>query len=412
MSLIKNTLWNGLGFVIPVLLIVPAFGIIARILNVEQFGLFTLFFTIIGYAGLFDLGMSRAVIRFVAIYQNNLEKIKKVISTSTVVVGVFSSFSSLLIFLFSKSISDYFNVTPDVYQDVNKSLLILAFGIPPLIISTVWFSYLEGLQQFAKLNLVKGISGVLLAILPLGFIAIGKDLVSAVFGLVLARYITLILAYVYSLPSKNIKDIFKYDSSVFKELISFGGWITISNIISPIMIYFDRFIVSSFSGATNVAFYTSSSEAITRLLFVPTSVARVIFPKLSSKSTTKNKDVFFSYLIVATSCLLLVISGYFLSSFAFGLWLGPEYSVNASKIFNILLIGFFFNSLAHIPYAVIQAAGYSKITAYLHIFELLPFLAILYYLTDCYGMAGAAWAWNIRVCFDFLALIFIAKKYN
>ncbi|MBN0009079.1 oligosaccharide flippase family protein, partial [Pseudomonas aeruginosa] len=67
MSLARNTFWNFLGVLIPSLAALPAIGYLARVLGVENFGLLTLSFAIIGYASIFDLGLSRAVIREVAL---------------------------------------------------------------------------------------------------------------------------------------------------------------------------------------------------------------------------------------------------------------------------------------------------------------------------------------------------------
>ncbi|KTT41089.1 hypothetical protein RSA46_24070 [Pseudomonas oryzihabitans] len=36
---------------------------------------------------------------------------------------------------------------------------------------------------------------------------------------------------------------------VFKGLLKFGSWMTVSNIISPLMVYFDRFVLSGMVGA-------------------------------------------------------------------------------------------------------------------------------------------------------------------
>lgn len=72
-------------------------------------------------------------------------------------------------------------------------------------------------------------------------------------------------------------------------LIRYGGWITISNIISPVMSYFDRFIVSYLSGAHVVAFYSAPAEAVSRLSIIPAALSRAVFPKLSSAKNDNEK---------------------------------------------------------------------------------------------------------------------------
>ena len=89
------------------------------------------------------------------------------------------------------------------------------------------------------------------------------------------------------------------------------------------------------------------------------------------------------------------------------LWLGNEYALKSYIIFQILILGFVFNSIAQIPFASIQSNGRSKTTAILHLCELFPYLLLLYFLINGYGLIGAAWAWTIRMFVDLLILYII-----
>ncbi len=48
MSLLKHSIWNVAGYFIPTLIAIPAFGLIARKIGVELFGLYTLAMIFIG----------------------------------------------------------------------------------------------------------------------------------------------------------------------------------------------------------------------------------------------------------------------------------------------------------------------------------------------------------------------------
>lgn len=84
---------------------------------------------------------------------------------------------------------------------------------------------------------------------------------------------------------------FSFDINTLKRLISFGGWITVSNIISPIMAYFDRFIISHLMGASKIAFYTAPAEGVSRLINIPYALARALFPKLSYCNDKNNEEL-------------------------------------------------------------------------------------------------------------------------
>ena len=70
----------------------------------------------------------------------------------------------------------------------------------------------------------------------------------------------------------------------------------------------------------------------------------------------------------------------------------------------------FFNALAQIPFAQIQAYGKSRVTAVIHLIELIPYLIILFYLVKNYGLVGAAIAWSIRVISDYIILAWCAAR--
>ena len=223
-------------------------------------------------------------------------------------------------------------------------------------------------------------------------------------GLLVARFLSLLLIKLYC---RDFSSNFKFHHYVFKRLISFGGWVAVSNFISPIMSYFDRFILANKMGASMVGFYTAPSEAISRISMLPSAVARTIFPMLSSGEDDSGKIKITSYILV----LLFVIPvGCFCAYFSYdimSLWLGNEYALKSYIIFQILILGFVFNSIAQIPFASIQSNGKSKTTAILHLCELLPYLLLLYFLINKYGLIGAACAWTIRMFVDLLILYII-----
>ena len=161
---------------------------------------------------------------------------------------------------------------------------------------------------------------------------------------------------------------------------------------------------------SDVAFYTAPAEVIARISIIPGALARTIFPLFSG-------DLRQSYAVAADAYkgLLLAISVIALPIFIaaeplLGLWLGDSYRHGSAGVLRILIIGFFFNALAQIPFARIQAHGKAKLTATLHVVELVPYLLILTVLVYYYGIYGAATAWSVRVIADCFALEYFSRK--
>ncbi|EIU0561890.1 hypothetical protein L3003_004929, partial [Escherichia coli] len=66
---------------------------------------------------------------------------------------------------------------------------------------------------------------------------------------------------------------------------------------------------------------------------------------------------------------------------------------------------FLFNALAQIPFSSIQAEGKSQYTAAIHLCELVPYIYLLFFMINKYGIIGVAYAWLARTLVDFVLLM-------
>jgi len=410
MGLIKNSVWNLAGYVVPTAIAIPAMGYLARVLGVELFGVYTLAIAIVGYAGIFDIGLTRAIVREIAVYRGDIDERKKIISTATIFLFLFSVFGAILISLFTPNIISLLNITASNHTDVQNSIRVLVWTIPAFLLNQLWMSILEGDERFAILNIQRSFGSSIIAGLPALFVLVSPSLFSAILGLAVGRLLSLIIAFVI-VRNEIINAGFIFYRETFRRMIFFGGWITVSNIISPVMVYFDRFVISGSLGADKVGYYTAPSEIVSRLGLLPGALSRAVFPKLSAAKTYDElkKNIRFAYLIMGLGCLPLVLILIFLAKLIMQLWLGDEYALHSQAIFQILLVGFFFNSIAQIPFTVIQSLGKAKYTAFLHCIEVIPYLALLYLCVNAYGVIGAAYAWTIRVFVDCILLIIVTQ---
>lgn len=411
MSLIKNSIWNLSGYVIPTLITVPALGYLARALGPELFGIYTIAIAIVGYAGIFDVGLTRAIVREVALFREDIIERNRIISTSTSFILVFSSLGVIILYCLVPEIVNLLNISSQHRMEVEHALKILVFSIPIFLLNQLWMSILEGDEKFAVVNFQRSIGSSVIAGLPAIFVVLQNSLVNAIYGLILGRVISLVIAFII-VRKEIIEAKLMFHKETFKRLIFFGGWITVSNIISPMMVYFDRFVISNIFGAKMVGYYTAPSEAITRLGVLPGALARAVFPRLSNTidSGDFRKQLSFSYKLMALGCLPVVVLGVLLSDKILLLWMGKDYAEHSTSIFSVLLTGFFFNAMAQIPFATIQSVGKAKLTALLHCCEVIPYLLVLYYCVHTYGLIGAAYAWSLRVIADCLLLLIISNK--
>lgn len=411
MSIIKNSIWNLVGYVIPSLVAIPALGYMAHKLGPELFGIYTIAIAVVGYAGIFDMGLTRAITREIAIYRNNSTERKKIIASATVFLLALSTLGGCLVQIFSASIVHFLNITAADFVDINNSFKLLALTIPIFLLNQLWIAILEGDEKFKAVNIQKSFSSTFIAGMPALFVIFDGTLLSAIAGLLISRIISLLIAFLL-VRNEIVQSGMRLDLVTFKRLIFFGGWITVSNIISPAMVYFDRFIISNMLGARHVAYYSGPSEAIARLGILPAAVGRAIFPKLScaGHKDELKRNMTVSWLLMFAVCAPVVIIGIVFAENILHLWLGTSYAAHSKNILIILLVGFLFNALAQVPFTAIQSAGKAKITALLHCVEIIPYFVMLYFFVQHYGLIGVAFAWSIRVIVDWIILTIISQS--
>jgi O-antigen/teichoic acid export membrane protein len=186
-------------------------------------------------------------------------------------------------------------------------------------------------------------------------------------------------------------------------MLRFGAWLTVSTVVSPVMVFVDRFLIGALIGAAAVAIYTIPFNLVSQMLLIPGALGLALFPRLaaSSQSRELTRDA-----ISETAFLIAPISliGFLLIDPFLSLWIGPGVASQAAPIAYLLIPGFFANGLAQLPSASLHAAARTDLNAKIHLAEILPYLACLWLGLTAFGVAGAAIAWSLRVTADFVAL--------
>lgn len=419
MSLRRNTLWNLAGTGFPFLLGAITIPYLLKRIGIEAFGLLSLVWALIGYFSLFDFGLGRALTQQVSTAramgkQNQLPSLIKTGLSFTVLAGVFGGV--VLAMLSDQLAMQWLKVSEPLQASTVNALLIAAIGIPLTTVTTGLRGVLEAYEDFKIVNILRIALGAANFGLPaLSVMFLGDSLAWMVASLVAARFIALI-AHVWLVNKKLPAGwmFSRFDQKNLRHLLSFGAWMTLSNIISPLMVTADRFLISSMLGASIVAYYTVPFEVLIRVLVIPGALTSAFFPKIASlistdlilAKNTYNKSAFFIFCTLLPIVSILIFSSHLWLS----MWINSAFADRAWSIAAILAIGILFNGMAQIPHAVIEAAGKAKTTAFIHLAELIIYSPILYFSLKYFGIMGAAFAWTFRAFMDYLMLQAVAKK--
>jgi O-antigen/teichoic acid export membrane protein len=180
-------------------------------------------------------------------------------------------------------------------------------------------------------------------------------------------------------------------------------------------VYLDRFMLGALRGISAVGFYSAPFDAVMRLLTIPGSLTRAMFPTLSALQTNgdhRRLAILFRK-AVSTVLLLMLVPVSVIVLFApqlLLLWLGPDTAAAAATATRILAIGLLFNACALVPSAFLSALGRPDIGAKFHMLELIIHLPLTWWLVSRNGIVGAATAWTVRVVFDSILLFWASRR--
>lgn len=418
-SIFRNSLWNFAGQIAPLLLAAFAIPILIRRLGVDRFGVLTLAWILVGYFSLFDLGIGRAITKLLAekIALHEFEAASNLIWTAIFSMlllgvcfgGVFFAFAPWL----SQSV---LKIPSSLHGETLRTLPWLASAVPFVTLTCGLRGMLEAQQDFAAVNTLRGAMGLVTYVGPLSVLPFSRSIFPVVLTLVAARVLN--CGFHFWVCQQRIPAFSRHvtwNRQAFRALLGFGSWLTVSNIISPMMVYFDRFLIGSLISISAVAYYAAPFDAVTKLWLIPSSLAGVLFPAFSEALAVDNHDrasSLYERSIAGTFAVLLpLILGIVLfAPEGLRLWLGATFANRSSVVLQILAIGIFTNSLANMPYALLQASGRPDLTAKLHLIEVPCYLGLLYWAIQMHGIEGAALAWTCRLTVEAAVLFFLLRS--
>lgn len=391
-----------------------AMPLLVRGLGIDRFGMLTLAWMVLGYFSLFDMGLGRSLTRLVADRLGRGAKQEELAGPIWTGLSLMAALGAIAVLVVLAAViseaTDILKIPEELRREVNLSLALLGCGIPIVITTTGFIGILEAHQRFDLVNRVRIPLGLLTFFAPLVVLPFSSSLIAIVSALLGVRvfawsaYAAMVLRV---LPAMRTKPQFAPGS--VRELLSFGGWMTLSNIIGPLMVYLDRFVIGALISAAAVAYYATPYEVVTKLWIIPGAAAAALFPAFAAARAgdMSKAPQLFSFasrgvlgLMAPVVLVLIVFSENLLS-----LWLGPEFAAQSSAALRWLGAGVFVNSVGQIFFASVQGYGRPDVTAKLHALELPLYLPLLMFLLDTYGIAGAAAAWFARVALDTFLLL-------
>ncbi|MDD2918621.1 oligosaccharide flippase family protein [Rhodoferax sp.] len=421
---VNSAVWSLMGTVVPMLAALAAVPWLMHYMGQERLGVLSLVWVVVGYFSFLDMGLGRAVTVAVAADRSGrpralADEIHVVGSALVLLLAVGLAMTAVLGSCIAIWGAPFKLSSAELINEVRLALLWTLPSLPLLLLSSAFRGHLEGVGAFRALNQLRIPTGILLVAIPCLTAYFSPSLVWACLGIFLVRLLHLLV--LSALTAHEIGHAMAAMPAVLlrhstwpwlRRLLSFGGWVTVSNVVGPVIVYVDRFVIGATLAASSVAVYAVPFDMVSRLPVLVAALCSVLLPELARLSSLASatdpsalrrshqlvrRSSIFSALVVA----VLVVVGALAAPWALALWLGEDFAQQSGTLTQVLLVAFGVNAVAQIPFTALQAVGKVRAVALLHSAELVPYAVLVFFAISWLGLVGAAWAWLLRSIIDY-----------
>lgn len=414
----RNLGWNLAGQILPLAAGLVFLPLLVERLGTARFGFLSIVWVLIGYFSMFDLGLSRALTQRVAALSaiGEEQQLRTAVATGLALLGSIAAISVPLLLLGKNVVlTQFINTSPDLLGEASAGYIWLVLGVPIVIFGAGVRGLLEGQHRFAAVNLIRTPAGIAMFAAPWIASLFSVSVQWTTFSVFLVRLLQLIGFIIPAWPLlRDSLSRFDFEREEVKMLTSFGLWMTVSNIVAPILVYLDRFAIARLGGLSDVAYYSLPFDLVSRLLFISTAISGVMFPALSGAAVGHPHDVpklvRQNYLLLWALCTPPILLIIVLAHPGLNLWVGPVFAERSTLVLQILALGVLINALTSVSTSTLHATRRADLTGKVQLIELPIYLGMLWLLVSRYGIVGAAVAWTLRVSMDILILRWLAGR--
>jgi O-antigen/teichoic acid export membrane protein len=414
-----NTVYQIGSQVAPAVAAIAAIPFLLRHLGYDVFGIVTIFSTMLAYFAMLDLGLGRAATRFISqsLEAERPDDVRRYFWGSVILLSAMGAIVTVGCVLSVPAVVGYLKISTAYFRAAKESFYVICLTIPIVTLTATLRGFLEASGRFRLVSIVTGSGGVGAYVLPALAVAMGGGLVAiaAVFaGVRIAMCGALALGCLSIKQRPCLRPVF--DVTAVRRMLSFGGWLSVSNIIGTATIYCDRFLLGMWVGMAAVTSYGMPLDLISRLQLLITSFCTVLFPlmsRLDASGSNQFQTLYRGAVAAGLSVMTpLAATAVMVAPVLMKLWLGQRITSDAVFAAQVFLAGAVAQSIASIAWTALHARGRSDLTAWLHLAEFPLYCGVFYLAATHFGVRGAALAWLGRGIADFLCMVLLLRAHR
>jgi len=413
-SIVRNIFYGFLTWILPLGLSFAATPLIVKTLGDEDYGIYALVLTFIGYSFTFSIG--RAITKYIAEYRANgeTEKIRDIISATFFINITVGLFGALIICLSAnRLVTDVFRIDAEMQNKTVVAMYMASAIIFLTMLTQVFNAVLQGIQRFDVYSKIYNANSFALLLGNLALAYFGYGLLAL---LIWNLLIICIFCAVFAVSAKRLLPefgiSFRFKRESLKLVLHYSLGIIGYQIAANVLLLFERGWITRQLGAESLTYYVVPMSLGMYIHGFVSSLMLVIFPLASELKNEKEKLLrlytkatkIVSLLVVFLGTTLIVENRFFLF-----LWMGENFAEKSSELLILHTITFGLAAILTVSWQMTEGLGFPNYNFAVFAICLVVSVVLMLILTQSFGNVGIAAARLAGFATIFFSIFYVEK---
>src|SRR5882757_5688450 len=284
-TLQTNFAINVFGSILSLVVALVTVPIYVRHIDDARYGVLSIVWVLLGYFGFLDLGLSRAATNALARLRDAPQEARARVLVTTLSLNLgLGLFGSLCLALFgSYLLQRGLSIPEELKPEIAQAFPWIVGLFPLALVSGVGIGALESGEQFLLANMLQVCGTSLGQLVPVILaVTVSPSLALVIPAAVVARALTLATILIAVYRSEGPLSFAAFDRTQVRQLLRYGGWISVSGIISPILTSIDQFVIGAVLNVAAVTHYAVPMSLVIRSQVFAGALSRTLFPRMST----------------------------------------------------------------------------------------------------------------------------------
>jgi O-antigen/teichoic acid export membrane protein len=345
---VRNTLANGAGQFLSVLISLVMTPFLIDGLGVEAYGVFVLALTLTffgGYAALADLGVEGAAVRYIAEARSDRDVagVNDTVSTTAAFFGAVALVLTPLLVLLSGVLVDVFSISGELKEPARLTFALVAAQLLFDLPSRAFFAALGGSQRFVVFQAIEVTRALVQAALFAAILIANPEIQLLGAAMVASSAVVLLLAWVAShraMPELHVSPA-NVKREVLRRLVTFGGGLLALRVMGTFYRQMDKVIIGTVLGVRFVTPYDVANKIHSGAALVQSVASSALLPATAYARAQRDvlRDLYLrgsSYTVAIT--LPVIAAGFIFAEDLIRTWVGESLTDDATAATRLFMV--------------------------------------------------------------------------